>query len=142
VYRDRDRDRDRARPVIVREQPVVTVYAPPVYVGTYSTGYTYRPDVPILGATSLDGGQLDVDITGQLAGRSSLELEAVGSGSTYVGQVVLSFAGGGYQVVPVNQILDANNPCVRVAVGNGADITRVAIAGHSDWGGAIAVAAI
>ena len=140
--RDHGRDRDRSRPVIeYGHGPVVTVYTPPVYV---QTGYTYQPpsSVSLLGATALDGGQVSLDVASELGGRSALDLVSVGSGSTYVSQVVLYFDNGSTQVVPVGQLLNANNPSFQISLGDGACITRVAVAGHSNSGGAIAIDAI
>lgn len=127
-----DRDRDRDRPVIIRPAPVVVT----------SPGWTAPSyEVSLMGATSLDSGQLAINTMNRLGGATSLEIENAGSGSTYVTQVATYDANGSYQVINVNQMISAQNPAVRLPLDNCASITRVVISGHSDWGGAIALEA-
>lgn len=138
-----DRDRDRDRPVIIEPAPIVVTGATYDTGWTPSPGYTYQPQpLVLMSATSLASGELAIDTTNGLGGATSLEIDNAGSGSTYVTQVVTYDANGSYQVMSVNQMLSPQNPTIRLALDNCAGITKIAIDGHSDWGGAIAIQAL
>lgn len=120
-HRDRDRDRDGDRDRgYQRERPAF-----------------FRRT--LLGATPLASGEVSVNCTGDLAGASTLELESTGAGSTYVSQVILYTADGGYQVENVNAMLSPSNPTLELALPLGASIIKVGIDGHSEWGGSISL---
>jgi hypothetical protein len=74
-----------------------------------------------------------------LASDSTLRLDAVGSGSTYINQVVVFFTNGASQVVSVGQMLSPSNPTFTLPIRCGSDVAGIAIDGHSGWNGAIAV---
>jgi hypothetical protein len=143
---DRDRDhriadwsRDRFRPIIVAPTPApVVVTTSPGY--SIDPGYTYQPaPIQVLGSTELDHGSIAIDTAAQLDGATSLQLFSTGTGSTYVSQVVLYQADGSYQVVTLDTMLSAENPSTAISIGNGYDIVKVIVNGHSNWGGAIAI---
>jgi hypothetical protein len=130
-----ERGRDDYRPRIVLERPIIgaSVY-------TTAPSYTVIPQpIQLLAPTPLSSEQLSIDV-GNLGGSTSLELDATGPGTTYVSQVVLVAPDGDTQVVPVNQILSAQNPCVQLPMSGG--IARVIVDGHSDWGGQLALRAV
>ena len=114
-----------------------------VYTGwTPSPRYTYQPQpISVVGATALDSSSLSIDTTGLLGGATTLQLEAAGSGSTYVSQVVLYDANGDYRVVNLNTMISPANPSVQIALGDDAGVVRIVVDGHSTWGGAIAIQA-
>jgi hypothetical protein len=127
------------RPVIV-SHPVI--YQPPVNVGTYTTNYTYAPQAqPFVIATHAALGQrLDVDTTSKLAGLSNLEIDAVGSGTTAISQITVYYASGAYQLYNVNTVIGGQNgQAFRLALGDGTDVVRVIIDGHSGWDAALNV---
>jgi hypothetical protein len=97
--------------------------------------------VVLTSAASLGTGQFAVDTTGRLTDASMLLVESARTGSSYVTQVVTYDANGDYQVVNVNQMVSPQNPTVQVPLTSGAGSTRVVVDGHSEWGGAIALAA-
>jgi hypothetical protein len=140
VAQREDRDH-RDRPVIVRSPVVVTR---PVYGGwAPASSYSYDPQpISLISATSLASGQLSIDTANELTGATALQIESAGAGSTYVTRVVLYGADGDYQVVNVNAMLSASNPTLQIPLASGANVVRVAIDGHSDWGGAIALQAV
>jgi hypothetical protein len=120
-------DRDYGRPI--------------VSAGWESSSYYQTQPIQLLGATALASDQLMID-TGGLGGATSLEIESAGSGSTYVSQLVAYDASGCAQVISVNAMLSPQNPMVQVALGNAANVVRIAIDGHSEWGGSIAIQAL
>jgi hypothetical protein len=138
-----DRDDDRARPVIVQAAPIVV--STPGYTTSWTPAqsYTYEPQpITLVSAASLASDQLSIDTTGELTGTTMLQLESTGAGSTYVNQVVAYDASGNYQVMTVNAMLSPSISPIRLALENGASVVRIAINGHSDWGGSIAVQAL
>ncbi len=139
---DRDHDRDRNRPIIITPAPVV-VYTPPVVTGwTAGPGYTLAPQpLTLTGATALGNGALAIDTSGQLAGTSALLVESAGAGSTFVTQVRIYDASGNYQVVNVDQLVSPHSPTVRVPLADGSCVAKIVVDGHSNFGGAIVVAA-
>jgi hypothetical protein len=141
THRDDD-DRRRVEthvvvaPAPIRWAPAATYeYAPPTY-------YQQAEPVSLMGATALASDQLVIGTAGELGGATSLQLESVGSGATYVSQLVAYDAAGCAQVIAVNAMLSPQNPFVQVALSNGGNIVRIAIDGHSEWGGAIALQAL
>ena len=143
VRRRDDRDHDRDRPVIVRQAPVVV--ESPVYSASWNppASYSYQQaPLTLMNATALASSQVSINTTNLLAGATTLELESSGTGSTYVSQVVLYDSAGNYQVMNVNAMLSPSNPTVQIPLANGASLVRVAIDGHSDWGGAVALQAM
>jgi hypothetical protein len=129
-------DRDRDRPIVVEAPTYVTTAAP-----LPSNGYEPQ-SIALLGSTSLASGQLSIDTTNLLAGRATLQIESTGTGSTYVTTVLLYDTNGNYEVMNVNAMLSAQNPAVDLPLASSAGIVRIAIDGHSDWGGAIALQAV
>ena len=117
--------------VIERARPIVTVYAP-----TIPANYVYAQPQPVsvLGATALEGGMLTVDVP---YGMGTLDLDAIGGGTTTVDTVVLYYANGGSQLVPVHQVLGGGNSVYQVGLGG--NVTRVGVSGHSECGGSIAI---
>ena len=135
----REHDDRRERPVIVR--PVVYAPAPMVYATwNPAPSYTYQPAIQLLAPTSLANDQLSIE-TGSLGSARTLELDAAG-GQTYVSQVVVYSANGQYQVIPVNQMLSAQNPAIPLSIDNCASVSRIVVDGHSDWGGALSIRAL
>ena len=125
------------RPVI--EQPI---YQPVVYAPTWTPApsYTYQPAIQILAPTSLASDQLDI-ATPSLGNATTLELDAAG-GQTYVQQVIVYSANGSSHVLPVNQMLSAQNPAISLAIDNCAQVTHIVVDGHSDWNGALSLRAV
>jgi hypothetical protein len=137
-------DRDRFRPVIVRPRIVTRPsYTPaPVYTSwTPAASYTYQPAaIQLLGPTSLANDQMSFAV-GSLGGATTLELDAAG-GSTYVSQITVISADGSYQVLPVNQMLSAQNPAISLSIDGCNSPSRIVVDGHSDWGGALSIRAL
>ena len=146
-YRAPDRDdRGHTRPVIVRPvvRPIYTpAYTPaPVYTSwTPAPSYTYQPAaIQVLGPTALANDQLSIAV-GSLGNATTLELDAAG-GSTFVSQVTVISANGAYQVIPVNQMLSAQNPSIPLSIDGCNGVSRIVVDGHSEWGGALAIRAL
>jgi len=109
---------------------------------TAGPGYTVAPQpLTLTGATSLGNGELAIDTSGQLAGTSTLLIESAGAGSTFVTQVGIYDASGNYQVVRVDQLVSPNSPTVRVPLADGSCVAKIVVDGHSNFGGAIVLAA-
>ena len=127
------------RPVIVEHTPVV--YAPTVVAPTYvAPSYTYTPAALQLQAPTALGSELILNTpNGELASSSSLELDASGSGQTYVSSVSIEYANGSSQTIAVNAMLGPSSPTYRIALGDGCDIAQIRIDGHSAWNSAIAI---
>jgi hypothetical protein len=142
-HHDHDRDYGHGPVIIEHDRPVVTVITPVTYQSPYSTGYVYAPQpMTVLGATALDGTQLTVAVNNELGGMCQLDLDATGTGATYVSSVVLTYDTGAQQVVAVNQLIDANNPQFQIPLNADAGaIMNVSVVGHSNWGGALTIAA-
>jgi hypothetical protein len=146
---DRD-DRDHTRPVIVRPtivRPTIYTRPAPVYVSApvYTSwapapSYTYQPAIQLLGPTALANDQLSFNV-GSLGSATTLELDAAG-GSTFVSQVTLISANGAYQVIPVNQMLSAQNTSIPLSIDGCAGLSRIVVDGHSEWGGALSIRAL
>lgn len=133
------------RPIVVRRPVIVrpTIYTPaPVYTSwTPAASYTYQPPaIQLLGPTSLANDQLSFAV-GSLGGATTLELDAAG-GSTFISQVTVVSADGAYQVIPVNQMLSAQNPAIPLSLDNCNAPSRIVVDGHSEWGGALSVRAV
>jgi len=126
-----------SRPVIVR-RPIYT----PIYASwTPAPSYTYQPAaIQLLGPTSLANDQLSFAV-GSLGSATTLELDAAG-GSTFVSQVTVISADGAYQVIPVNQMLSAQNPAIPLSIDNCNGVSRIVVDGHSEWGGALSIRAL
>jgi hypothetical protein len=137
-----------SRPVIVRPTIHTTIYAPPIYTPapvytswTPAPSYTYQPAaIQLLGPTSLANDQLSFAV-GSLGSATTLELDAAG-GSTFVSQVTVISADGAYQVIPVNQMLSAQNPAIPLSIDNCNAVARIVVDGHSEWGGALSIRAL
>lgn len=143
---DRD-DRGHTRPVIVRPvvRPIYTapVYTPaPIYTSwTPAPSYTYQPAaIQVLGPTALANDQLSINV-GSLGNATTLELDAAG-GATFVSQVTVISADGAYQVIPVNQMLSAQNPSIPLSIDGCYGVSRIVVDGHSEWGGALSIRAL
>ncbi|MEO8552780.1 MAG: hypothetical protein ABI678_22535 [Kofleriaceae bacterium] len=135
---------DRPRTVIVRPRIVTRpIYTPaPIYTAwTPAPSYTYQPAaIQLLGPTSLANDQMSFAV-GSLGGATTLELDTAG-GSTYVTQVTVVSADGSYQVLPVNQMLSAQNPAISLSIDGCNTPSRIVVDGHSDWGGALSIRAL
>jgi len=127
---ERERSWNRIHPIIISHA-----------TWTPAQSYAYQPAIQLLGPTALASGELAID-TGSLGSSSALELDAAGTGSTYVSQLVIYTVDGGSQVLPVNQLLSASNPSVRLPIDNCAGIARIVIDGHSSWGGLLGMRAV
>jgi len=140
---DRD-DHGYTRPVIVRPtivRPVVYTPAPVYTSWTPAPSYTYQPSsIQLLGPTALANDQLSINV-GSLGNATSLELDAAG-GSTFVSQVTVISASGAYQVIPVNQMLSAQNPSIPLSIDGCTGVSRIVVDGHSEWGGALSIRAL
>ena len=141
VVVERGRDWNRIHPIIVRPQPIVVA---PTYATTWTpaASYTYQPGFELLAPTALASDQLAISTPSSLGSATSLELDAYGSGSTYVSQLIVYRADGSSQAIPVGQLLTASNPTVRLPIDNCGGISQIVIDGHSEWGSQLAMRAI
>ncbi len=137
---ERARDEWNRRPVtvtqpVIVEQPVYPAYpvAPQLtqiqgpmmlYSGSQAEVYTQNSNSPI----------------GRLSGFSTLKLDGVGQGSTYIDSITLYYPTTA-QVVPVKQWVNAGG-CFDLPIANGAAIVQMAISGTSVNGGQFTVDAI
>ncbi len=163
VVRDhRDTDwqwsRNHRKPVVVKPQvrwyesasysvqptyynePVYTapVYQPPVY----QPPVYEQPSLTLMAPSEL-GSRFDLNTINELAGKSTIRLDATGcEGSTYIDKVTIYNVNGGYQQITVGQWLSAANPTFDIGLTFGAQTARVIVDGHSQAGGTLAVEAV
>lgn len=121
----------------VVQTPVVVepVYQPPVY------------PTMIQGPTMLYNGSQELVITqingsriGRLSGFSTVKLDGVGTGSTYVDSITIYYPTS-TEVVPVKRWINAGG-CFDLPIANGAGIVQLAINGQSVNGGSFTVDAV
>ncbi|MGE5183685.1 MAG: hypothetical protein ACM31C_16550 [Acidobacteriota bacterium] len=145
----------RSRRVVVR--PQVNWYASSSY--NYQPSYqswepsypSYQPAtepayeqpslVSIQPPTALVGGQLKLGVAGRMAGTQKLQIKAAGPGGTYIDEVQLLYLNHQSQRIAVNRMVDANNPCIDIPLGDGSGVSLVVVNGTYE-GGAISVDAL
>ncbi len=102
-------------PVVVTQQPencnppapVVQVQAP-----VYKTSIYRRPWVQLMQPERMVAGQV-IHVGAAKGQLNRLELKAV-AGTSFVKEISIGFAGGGSQLVKLNQALDRNNPTISI----------------------------
>lgn len=136
-----DRDRGRWRPrIVVQPAPSYTPSYAPIYTPSYAPSYAYGiapSGVALLAPTTLAGdGRLY--IAGGDASLTTLQLSAT-SGDTRVDQVIVEYADGATQVIPVHQELAIESPSITLGLDRRDPVARIVLYGQSEYGGQLAM---
>jgi hypothetical protein len=132
-----DRDRRIIRPVApTRYRPIVQ----PRYVTEPVIAPVYQPtEIAVMGATALNGGELDLSLGNLPDGLTQLRLEPRGEGSTFVDKVIVEYKNGQSQVIELDRSVTPSTGTVSLSIGDSDDIAGLAVIGQSSWGGALAI---
>lgn len=144
---DRDGDRDRDRGGVVAAPPVVIAPVAvdtsanvrigakaSVYTGPIGTAPSWGGWVELVQPTMIARGFEQIGMGRSYGTFSELQLVA-NRGDTKITQVVVQFADGQYQSVPLYQELDGGNPTITIDLAGGRRaIQRILVEGSSGYG--------